>query len=213
MYPVYAVIPARAGSRRLQDKNLRPVAGTPLLAWAIRQGTLAREITDVVVSTDSARYARLARAWGGRSPFHRAARYATSNAPTESVLLDMADRSLWPNDAGIVLLQPTSPLRTSVDIDACVRLWIEGGRRGAVISARPASREEGNAWRARTGRPSPAWGIPNGAVYVTSCGELRRARTVYAGPIRWFRMPRSRSVDIDTLEDLVRAEAAFRRAG
>lgn len=204
---VHAVVPARAGSRRLRDKNLRRVAGLPLLAWAVRQGRASRVVDEVVVSTDSARYAALARGWGARVPGLRPARLAAAGTSTAQVLRDLAARLAWRDDDAIVLLQPTSPLRRSADIRACVRRWRSGGGRGSVVSVRPARGAARAAWAKRHGRVPTRDGVPNGAVYVVSCGDLRRHGTLYAPPVRSYRMPAARSVDVDDARDLACASA------
>src|SRR3954471_7804897 len=116
---ILAVIPARGGSKRLLRKNVRPLAGMPLVAHAIELAKRCPEITRAVVSTDSSQIAEIARAAGGEAPFLRPAELAQDDTPTLPVLQhgvrwheELAGRPL---DL-VLLLQPTGPLRLPEDI-------------------------------------------------------------------------------------------------
>ncbi len=146
---VYALVPARSGSKGLPDKNILPVDGHPLLAYAVAFGR-ALGIDRVLISTDSERYADIARAYGAESPFLRAEKASGDASREEDILEDLNERlpahgielpDVW------VWLKPTSPfrkpdavreaidlLRSRPEVDS-VRLVSEGDSRLEVINA------------------------------------------------------------------------------
>jgi len=112
----YAFVPARAGSKGLPDKNILPIGGHPLLAYAIAFGR-ALNIDRVIVSTDSERYAEIARHYGAECPYLRGVRASSDTAMEEDILADMAEnlpRHGIPMPDIWVRLKPTNPFR-SVD--------------------------------------------------------------------------------------------------
>lgn len=146
---VYALVPARSGSKGLPDKNILEIDGRPLIGHAIAFG-LSLKIDRVLVSTDSERYAEIGRQWGGESPFLRAAS-ASSDAAREEDILDDLDARLPQHGIELpdvwVWLKPTSPfrrrdavlegldiLRTRADVDS-VRLVSEADARLQVINS------------------------------------------------------------------------------
>lgn len=146
---VYALVPARSGSKGLPDKNILEIDNRPLLAYSIAFG-LALGIDRVLVSTDSGHYAEIARAYGAECPFLRASE-ASSDAAREEDILDDLDLRLPQHGIALpdvwVWLKPTSPfrradavrngleiLRTRPDVDS-VRLVSEGDARLQIINA------------------------------------------------------------------------------
>lgn len=124
---VLGVIPARGGSKRLPRKNVLPIAGLPLIAHTIRAAQGASRLTDYLVSSDDPEIIDVAKKFGAPVPFVRPPELATDNvrnAETVRHALDfMESASGSPYDV-IVLLQPTSPIRTAAHIDQAVdRLW------------------------------------------------------------------------------------------
>ena len=210
-----ALIPARGGSKRLPRKNLLSLAGKPLLAWTVEAASSARHIDRVILSTDDAEIAAAGLASGAEVPFVRPAGLASDSASTLDVMLH-ALRTLDANGEGcyyLVVLQPTSPLRTAADIDAAIQL-LQAKRADAVISVcesehppewsntlpndlsmsafyRPGSRSMRSQDLAKTYRL-------NGAIYIyrahrlLDSGSLDMDDNSYA-----YVMPRERSIDID----------------
>lgn len=220
---VLAVVTARGGSKGLPGKNLLPFRGAPLIAWTIRAAQAAPSIDRLILSSDDVEIMETARSLGCEAPFRRAADLANDTAASIDVLLDAADRV--PGYDIVVLLQPTSPLRTADDIEATLALMAESGAPGALsVSEAPCHpylifQRDGAgrlapfvekpaelSWR-RQDLP-PAWRV-NGAVYAADVGWLRSERTLCkAGETAAYEMPVERSIDIDTLEDLLAAERA-----
>ena len=123
MASVYALIPARAGSKGVLNKNIRRLAGRPLLAYSIRAGLLAETVERVIVSTDSEDYAVIARKFGAETPFIRPREHASDVADDEQVVRHLIDWLTEEEGAVpdlIVYLRPTTPLRDADTIDAAV---------------------------------------------------------------------------------------------
>jgi CMP-N-acetylneuraminic acid synthetase len=120
---VVAVVPARAGSKRVPGKNLRPLGGRPLLAWSIEDGLRSPAVDRVIVSTDSEDVVAAARAAGGEAPFLRPAELAGDRVSDTPVLAHAAQ---WLEEVEgyapdvLVLLRPTTPLRVPGLIERCV---------------------------------------------------------------------------------------------
>lgn len=204
-----AVIPARSGSKRLVGKNTLQFAGKPLIVWSIEAATEAG-IGTVIVTTDGDEIASIA-AEAGAVVVRRPANLATDEAST----LDTVRHAVEGTHAStIVLLQPTSPLRTSDDVKSCLDLH-QKKRRPVVSVTKTTSwpywmAADGSIQAAENGDAVAV--APNGAVYICSAEGLASSRAWYDEPIG-FLMPASRSVDIDTIDDFRLAEfyAAQRR--
>lgn len=218
--PVLGLVPARAGSQGLPGKNLAEVGGRSLVGRAVDAGRNAG-VDRIVVTTDGDGIAAHAAALGC-DVVRRPPELATGTSRTiDAVLhaltaLDADDQTL------VVLLQPTSPLRTADDVAATIRRWEEGDVRTALtvcpvehhplktllLDATGAVRPVGG-W---ADLESPRQALPtavriNGAVYVSSAGALRTAGRVVIEPLGVVTMPVDRSLDIDTAADLGAARA------
>jgi len=220
---VLALIPARGGSKGLPGKNIAPVAGRPLLAWTVDAASGSKYIDRTVLSSDDEAIISVAAGLGLEVPFRRRPELARDDTPSIDVVIDALDR--LPGHGIVVLLQPTSPLRSAADIDAALERMQAAGA-PAVVSLRAA--EDHPAWTfklAGDGRLvrfiddatlagvtrrqdlPPAWCL-NGAVYAARTDWLRRTRSFLAEGTVGSEMPASRSLDIDTFDDLRRfAEA------
>src|SRR5262245_25182815 len=118
---VLGLITARGGSKGVPRKNVRPLGGKPLLAWTIEAARNAPVIDRLILSSDDAEIIEVARAWGCEVPFVRPPELATDTADSVEVVRH-ALSTLGEDYDYVVLLQPTSPLRTGEDIENCVRL-------------------------------------------------------------------------------------------
>ncbi len=134
-----ALIPARGGSKRVPNKNIRELGGKPLINWTIEAAQGIPEITDILVSTDSPAVAEVARAAGALVPWLRPDELATDTATSIAVCLHALD---WYEKAigrvdGLLLLQPTSPFRTAHTIQTGISLFDQYGNR-PVVAFSPA---------------------------------------------------------------------------
>lgn len=213
MAPLLAVIPARSGSKRLPGKNLLPVAGHPLIAHAIRLAGRSRDIDRCVVSTDSPDIAAVARQYGAEAPFLRPVELAQDATPgIEPVLhaLRWLDEHDGYRPDYVMLLQPTSPLRTVEDLEAAIRL-VEQRQADAVVSVcltHPPSwmrrvAEDGRLLDGASGaQETDAVYRVNGAIYVARREVLLQQQNWYTDRTYAYVMPAERSLDIDTPWDL-----------
>jgi CMP-N,N'-diacetyllegionaminic acid synthase len=210
---VLAVIPARGGSKGVPGKNIRDAGGKPLIAWTIEAARASARIDRAVFSSDDAAIINVARRLGADVPFVRAPQLSDDKAPMLDVVLDAVDRC--PGYEWVVLLQPTSPLRTAADIDGAIDRCtaMKSSSCVSVCEAR-----ESPYWMYKLdarARLDPLMGekaperrqeLPpvyqlNGAVYVARVEWLRRERNFVAAGTVAYVMPAERSLDIDTLED------------
>ena len=212
------LIPARGGSKGIPRKNVRPFCGKPLLQWSIDAALAASCVDQVVVSTDAPEMADSAKAGGAEVPFLRPAELATDEAPGIAPVLHALEQ--LPKVSDVLLLQPTSPLRTSADIEAIVGLRQQAGCESAV-SLTPSAKHP--AWmyglsqeqrleplleldeiHCRQQLP-PAY-VLNGALYLASRKFLIREHAFISAETIGYLMPAERSVDIDTPLDWQWAE-------
>lgn len=218
---VLAVVPARGGSKGLPGKHLLEVRGRPLIAWTIDAAHGAQSIDRTVLSSDDDAIMATASRLGCDVPFRRPAELANDAAASIEVVLHAV--GALPGYDVVVLLQPTSPLRTSVDIELAFDTFRTTGA-PACVSVAPVAQSP--YWMYRLGDratlqpvvelPSPATrrqDLPpvyalNGAVYIADVDWLRRTRTFVTCETVAHVMPAERSVDIDTAADF----EAFRKA-
>ena len=146
---VLALIPARSGSKSVIDKNIREVAGKPLLAWSVEHARQSSRINRVIVSTDSEKYADIARQAGAEVPFIRPAEYATDIALDLDVfkhaLTWLAEHENYHPDI-IVQLRPTYPKRNSADINNMVDMLIADHEADSVRSIALATEVPYKMW-------------------------------------------------------------------
>lgn len=208
---ILGLIPARAGSERLPGKAMRSLAGRPLVDWTFQACALASGLDHVVVSSDDA--AVLDRARGaGLDALERPARLAGPDASVIDAVAHALEARPGPWDR-IVLLQPTSPLRTAQDIDGAIELSLDRG--AAVIGVSPPAKPA--AFHGRVDADGRFFADPwaegacviNGAIYVARPEAVLRDRSFAVDALAWI-MPWERSVDIDTAQDFAVAEALAR---
>src|SRR4051812_9092213 len=124
---IVAVIPARGGSKTVPGKNVKPLAGKPLLVWSIEAAKAVPEIDRVIVSTDDDGIRALALKHGAEA-YRRPASLAGDEALVIDALRDLIAtlRAEGERAELMVLLEPTSPLRTSADVQVCLRALVDG---------------------------------------------------------------------------------------
>lgn len=217
---VLAVIPARGGSKGIVKKNIKTLGGMPLIAWTIRAAQRAGCIERLIVSTDDEETADIASSWGADVPFMRPAHLATDESAGVMTALH-AIESL-PGHEWLMLLQPTSPLRTASDIDGIWKHCQESKAASAVSICRapvhPSLLYHCNQHHRLTPllkdftpgtrrQDLPPMFSLNGALYLIHAAELRRERSLINDETIGYVMPEERSVDIDTEIDWRFAES------
>lgn len=211
---VLALISARGGSKGLPGKNIRRVAGRPLIDFTIAAARRARCVDRIVLSTDDPAIAEVARACGCEVPFLRPAELATDEARSIDVVLHALD-ALPPYDL-VVLLQPTSPTRSAADIDEACALLLQHEASSCVsvtlVEQNPYWMYQLDAGArlqpllppvasAARRQDLPLVYVLNGAVYAARSAWLRETRSFVGEGTVAHVMPHDRSIDIDTLED------------
>lgn len=224
-----AIIPARSGSKGLPNKNILPLCGKPLLAYSIEAAKASGKFDVIHVSTDSEQYADIARQYGADVPFLRSAETSSDTASSwvavREVLSRYAERAQTFDT--LMLLQPTSPLRTAEDIRAAYALMAEK-RADAVVGVCEAEHSpllcntlpgDGNMGQfirpevsEKNRQQLPTFYRINGAVYLLRTEPFLRAGTLrYGSDTYAYIMPQERSVDIDSATDFAIAEAILNR--
>jgi len=179
---ILGIIPARGGSKRIPRKNIRILGGKPMIAWTIAAAK-ASIINRFVVSTEDSEIADTAEAWGAEV-FNRNPRFAEDEASIYDAVFEVMDEipSTW-----VVLLHPTSPLRTAADIDACINQCLINSAPACVACEYTVP-------------------VPNGAVYVAYTSWLREHRNFDGPRTVVYQMPSWRSIDVNVQADFDRAE-------
>lgn len=195
---IIGLIPARGGSKRVERKNIADLGGEPLVAWSIRVALASKSLSSVWVSTEDQAIAHVAWLFGAKH-LVRPPELARDDTPMMPVVAHAFD--VLVNFDAIMLLQPTSPFRTPADIDAAAALLGDGA--DAVVSVTDAPDdlvfELGHANRMR---PFQRLVQCNGAIYLLTRDAFERGLDWYSGISYAYRMPKDRSLDIDTPLDL-----------
>jgi len=217
-----AIIPARSGSKGLPDKNIKELNGKPLMAYSIEAALNSNLFDEVMVSTDSEKYAEIAKKHGASVPFLRSEELASDKAGSWDVVKEVLNRykEMGKEFDTICLLQPTSPLRDTEDIKGAYNLYNEKAT-VAVISVcemehsplwsntLPADKSLASFIRPEANKPRQeveTYYRPNGAIYIVKTEEIYKGYDFYKEGSFAYTMPLGKSVDIDTLEDFEFAE-------
>ncbi|NAX29637.1 NTP transferase domain-containing protein, partial [Vibrio sp. V37_P2S8PM304] len=217
---VIAVIPARGGSKRLPGKNIKQLGGKPLIAWSIEAAKKSKYIDRVIISTDCEDIAEVAQRYDGDVPFLRPQELAGDTAGTNGVILHVLDQ-IDESFGYVVLLQPTSPLRNTEDIDQLLESFDE--KTEGVVSVCPC--EHSPLWAntlpedktmghfcpesviGKRSQDLPEYYRLNGSIYAFKVDSfVENKGFFYSDKVKAYSMPIERSVDIDTIVDFHIAE-------
>lgn len=211
---ILVVIPARGGSKRLSRKNVLPLAGKPLICWTIEAAIDAKLNARILVSSDDDEILSIATQYqvDGVIAYKRPEKLASDTASTIDVVKDaclfMLATGFQPET--IILLQPTSPLRNSDDIQGAINLYYQNNNKDTVVSV--CEVEHPSAWTGTLAENYRINGIDfsgkrsqeyaqeyrlNGAIYVADYNYLESAGTLFTDSVCAYVMPKDRSVDID----------------
>ncbi|MCX5788602.1 MAG: acylneuraminate cytidylyltransferase family protein [Elusimicrobia bacterium] len=196
---VLALIPARGGSKSVPRKNIKPIAGKPLIAWTIEQAEAAETISRVVVSTEDAEIARIARRYGAEV-LDRPAALAKDDTDTLDVM-QHAVRELRPDV--LVLLQCTSPIRRPGLIDRCVKRFL-AEKADSLATVFPDHSYEYGVEMPRRQDIKPRL-IDTGNIYIMRCDLLRKGDR-YGRKIVRVETSREEAAEIDEPFDFWLAE-------
>lgn len=230
---ILGIITARGGSKGIPGKNLKLLAGRPLLAYTVESARACPALDRVILSTEDEDIAATGRSLGIEVPFIRPAELSRDDTPHLPVIQHAAawlrEHEGYQPDA-VLVLQPTSPLRTAADISGAIALLASTGA-DSVLSVSEVSghahpsralrlEADGNAVLFVTGEPvrkrinrrqdlPEAW-VMNGAIYACRTHVLFAADpSLYGDRVVAYRMPPERSIGIDDMNDWAEAERAL----
>ncbi|MBX9829347.1 MAG: acylneuraminate cytidylyltransferase family protein [Xanthobacteraceae bacterium] len=212
------IIPARGGSKGVPRKNVRIVGGIPLIGHTIRAAQNSKRLVRFVVSTDDAEIAETAERFGAQV-LKRPSELARDDSPVDGAIRHALDKAGYECDT-IALLQPTTPLRSSDDIDAALELFANGGADTVIGITQVGDRHPSRMYRLADGLMNPILPEPagrlrqqlepifirNGAIYICSAAQLCATNSLFGPRLRGYVMPAERAVNIDEEIDLVVAD-------
>jgi CMP-N,N'-diacetyllegionaminic acid synthase len=228
---ILGLITARGGSKGLPGKNIRDLCGKPLIAWTIDTAMAVVSLDDVVVSTDSEEIAAVACKHGVEVPFLRPPELATDTATSIDVVIHALDflSAQGRNYEIVVLLEPTSPLRDVLDINAALARLMASDASAIVGVCRAETVHPSFMYRIDAdGRMKPFLELqPNGmrrqeieplfflegTIYASKINVLRERRSFYHADTIAYEVPKWKSIEIDDIEDFLIVEAIVKHRG
>jgi CMP-N-acetylneuraminic acid synthetase len=222
---ILGVIPARGGSKGIPGKNLYEISGKPLIQYTIEACKKSKLLTEFIISTDSEEIASFCQSIGCNSPFVRPANLSTDKALSLPVMLhalDFMERSIEDKYDIVVMLQPTTPLRSHKDIDNAIRILFDeradsvisvtevGGhhplRMKRIVNGRLINYIDQGVEDMRPRQELPPVYIRNGAIYAANRDVLVENNSFSGNNCHAYNMPPERSINIDTFDDLTLAK-------
>ncbi len=218
---ILAIIPARGGSKGVPKKNIRKINNIPLIGYTINAALKSKQITDIVVSTDSTEIAEISKDFGAHVPFIRPKELALDE--TESIMvvkhaLDFMEKENKIKYDSVLMLQPTSPLRTSMHIDESIELLKSkeydsvvsvvsvGGnhplRMKRMVNGELVNYIDQGFWNMQPRQNLPDVYIRNGAIYLINRNTLLDNNQLIGKKCAGYIMNSRESINIDTLIDL-----------
>jgi CMP-N,N'-diacetyllegionaminic acid synthase len=222
---VLCVIPARKGSKGLRNKNIKKLNKIPLIAWSILTAKKCKLIDEIIVSTDCPKISKIAMKYGANVPFIRPKKFATDKASSFSVLkhaIDFLKKKKNYFDY-IIMLEPTSPLRNSKDVDFCINK-IKKDNIESLVSVtrvvdehpyflysinkknilRPYLKKQKKLYIRRQD-VSPLYYL-EGSVYISKITTLLNEKTWYHKKTQAFEVEKWKSLEIDDIDDFKLAQ-------
>lgn len=216
---VLGLIPARGGSKGVPRKNIRMLAGKPLIAWTIEEAQKSKHIDRLVLSSEDEEIIEVAKSFGCEVPFVRPIELAADDTPGIAPVLH-ALRQLPSYDI-VVMLQPTSPLRTVQDIDESLNFFVNNSAHVCVsiseVTKNPYwmfTMDEDNYLEKLLERNKivsrrqdlPKIYTPNGALFIAKNSYLLEKKSFYTKDTTGYVMPKERAFDIDDEFDFIICE-------
>ena len=216
---ILGLIPARGGSKAIHRKNLIDLHGIPLIQHTLIAASIC-ELDDVICTTDDSEIAKLANDWVD------VIRIPTHLAQDDSLMLPVVEhavRAYGKKVDAVMLLQPTSPLRNSDDINSALEMWNDPWEKKpeCLVSVYMGEHPKKAYVLDEAGKWKPAYPqvpyrkqadkclVRNGAIFVTSRRLLEQGRLFDEVPMLYL-MPKERSIDVDSMEDLFMARAIMK---
>lgn len=221
---VLAIIPARGGSKRLPRKNVLPLNGKPLIAWTIEAALSSKFIDKVIVSTDDKEVSEIAETFGATVPFVRPSTLSSDTSTSVDVVKHALEFLYENSDIYdiVILLQPTSPLRTTKHINEAMQLF-RNKKASGVISVCPSEHSPlwanvlnedfdmsnfiSNEFKNIRSQDLPTFYRLNGAIYISNTTTFKKESTfILSKNLFAYVMQPNESTDIDEKVDFYAAE-------
>jgi CMP-N-acetylneuraminic acid synthetase len=220
---VVAVIPARAGSKGIPNKNLTKVGGKPLISWSIEAAVKSAKIDKIIVTSDGDDILAGAGAYKEVDTLKRPSELAQDHTPTAPVITHALKELNITKDTYdyLILLQPTSPLRTTNHIDEAIEKMIDSDATALISVSEPEHHPlksfkknaqgylEGivnNEYPFLPRQELPKVYQPNGAIYIVELKYFLENENFYSNQTIEFLMSAETSIDIDSVEDIKKVE-------
>ena len=224
---ILTIIPARSGSKGVKNKNIKLINGKPLIYWTIKEAKKSK-LSQIIVSTDSKKILRISKKFGADVPFLRPKKISKDNTEMTDVLKHALNFFYKKKKyfKYIMILQPTSPLRTYIDINNSIKLFYKSTKATSLVSVVPV--EDNHPSRMyymkenflkknllsekKTGvirQKLKKMFLRNGAIYIIKSSNLNKS-ILGNFPIGYV-MPEKRSINIDRLIDFKIAEYFFKK--
>jgi CMP-N-acetylneuraminic acid synthetase len=236
MKEVLAIIQARGGSKAIPGKNIKPLAGKPLIAWTILQAQKSKLITRLIVSTDDNQIASISKKYGAEVPFLRPKKYATDRAKSLGVLQHalnwLAKNEDYQPDL-VVQLKPVNPLRRAQHIDKCIQTFLKSKNIDSVITVTETPAHPLKSWKFKAAKfltpfvPESVYHIKeaaklprqmlppafvnNSCVHVISPQTILKKNSTLGTQVKGVVMSQADSINIDTQLDFALAEILIKQ--
>lgn len=227
-----AIIPARSGSKGLSNKNIKNLCGLPLIAWSIKAGLKSKYIDKVVVTTDSQEYAEIAKSYGAEAPFLRPKELSLDTSTTFDSIkhtIDFYKNQLNQTFDYIVLLEPTSPLRETSDIDNAIEALFANQKANSIVGISKCESQnpaflvklqslsqliEGYINKGFT--PIRRQDIEElfffeGTIYISETDSLLKNQNFYHKDTMGYVVPKWKSLEVDDEDDFLMVEAMMKK--
>lgn len=225
MQPTFlAIIPARGGSKGVRKKNIKDLAGKPLIAWTIEAAKKSKYISKLILSSDNQEIIDVAKQYNCEVPFKRPKELAQDDTPSIATVIHAIEQC--PGYDYVVLLQPTSPLRRVEDIDGCIEYILKKNGDFCVSVMEP---DKSPYWMytidnngfivplIKQEKPFlrrqelPSVFVLNGAIYIAKTNSIIKENALLTSDTLTYVMEKEYSMDIDTELDFTICEALLRR--
>ena len=205
---ILGLITARSKSQRLPRKNILPLGKKPLFKWTVKESLKSKYLDFIVISTDDRKIIKQSRNISKLITLKRSNKLSHEKSKTKDVILDLFNKKIFDFDI-ICLLQPTSPLRSYKDIDGSIERMLKYNAK-ALVSINfsnsyrkwPVKISKNLLRSAKKENNLKAGYQLNGAIYLSYVNFFKKKKTFFTNETLTYIMPKSRSVDVDTREDL-----------
>lgn len=227
MKKILTIIPARGGSKGVIKKNIKQLVDKPLIAWSIEQALSSKYIKEVIVSTDDEDITAVAKKYGARVPFVRPDHLATDIATTADVLIHAIDelKKMGESYEYILLLEPTSPLRETTDIDTAIEILLSNKEAKSIVGVAKAESQHPsfcislssngflrskNGFQVLRRQDIEELYYYEGSIYFSEINSFLSNKSFYHELTLGYIMPKWKALEIDDETDFVIAEAMIK---